>query len=248
RFRSTTRTGSMMPSVEILAFGTELLLGQLIDTNTAFIAQHVAETGIDVYATHAVGDNRERIAAAIRGALNRADGVITTGGLGPTVDDLTKEAVCEALGLDTELHEPSLRAMQEFFASIRREMGENNRKQAYVPRGSLVLENPHGTAPGFIVIANGKCVVSMPGVPREMKPMLTERVLPWLAKHFNIHETIVTRIIRTVNIAESEIDHRISDIFAALENPKIAVLAHEGRCDVKIMAKAASQQAAEALI
>jgi nicotinamide-nucleotide amidase len=237
-----------MPSVEILAVGTELLLGQLVDTNTAFIARHLAERGIDVHATHAVGDNRERIAAAIRGALERADGVITTGGLGPTVDDLTKEAVCEALGLDIELHEPSLKAMQEFFASIGREMRENNRKQAYVPRGSHVLPNPHGTAPGFIVESGNTFVASMPGVPREMKPMLLEHVLPWLTKHLDVRETILTRVIRTVNIAESEIDHRISDIFAVLENPKIAVLAHEGRCDVKVMAKAASREEAQALI
>jgi len=238
----------MMPSVEILAVGTELLLGQLIDTNTAFIAQHLAESGIDVHATHIVGDNQKRIAAAIRDALERSDGVITTGGLGPTVDDLTKEAVCDALERGTELHEPSLHAMQEFFASIGREMRENNRKQAYVPRGSHVLHNLQGTAPGFIVESGNRFVVSMPGVPREMKPMFVEHVLPWLKKHFNVHETILTRVIHTVNVAESEIDYRISDIFSALENPKIAVLAYEGRCDVKVMAKAATQEEAQALI
>ncbi len=145
-----------MPSVEVIAVGTELLLGQLVDTNTAFIAAGLARAGIDVHATHAIGDNRERIAAAIRGSLDRADGVITTGGLGPTVDDLTKEAVCTALALDTELYEPALRQMEATFAAFGRPMRENNRKQAELPRGSRPLENPNGTAPGFIAFNPGE--------------------------------------------------------------------------------------------
>jgi nicotinamide-nucleotide amidase len=238
-----------MPSIEIVAVGTELLLGQLADTNTQFIARRCADAGIDVFATHAVGDNRIRIAAALRSALERVDGVITTGGLGPTIDDLTKEAVCDALGLDTELHEPSLRQMQEFFASMGREMRENNRKQAELPRGSHVLLNPRGTAPGFVAFGgSGKFVASVPGVPREMKPMLTELLIPFLRDRYGITEAIYTRVLHTVNIGESEVDHRIADLFAAGENPKIAVLAHEGQCEVKIMAKAESREDAEAMI
>jgi nicotinamide-nucleotide amidase len=238
-----------VPSVELIAVGTELLLGQLADTNTLFIAQHCAEAGIDVYATHAVGDNRARISSAVRGALSRADGVITTGGLGPTTDDLTKEAVCDALDLDTELHEPSLRQMQEFFASIGREMRENNRKQAELPRGSYVLVNPRGTAPGFVAFgADGKFVACMPGVPHEMKPMLTGLLIPFLRERFGLREAIYTKMLHTVNIGESEIDHRIADLFRTGENPKIAVLAHEGICDVKIMAKAGSREAAGQMI
>ncbi len=239
----------MSVRVELVAVGTELLLGQLTDTNTVYVAQQLAASGIDVLGTHAVGDNRARIAATIRAALERVDGVITTGGLGPTVDDLTKEAVCDALGLETELHEPSLRQMQEFFAAMGREMRENNRKQAEIPRGARVLENPRGTAPGFIAFdAAGKFVASMPGVPREMKPMLAELVIPYLRERFAIREAIYTRFLHTINIGESEIDHRIDDLFRASENPKIAVLAHEGQCDVKIMAKAASREEAEAMI
>jgi nicotinamide-nucleotide amidase len=238
-----------MPSVELIAVGTELLLGQLTDTNTQFVAQACAAAGIDVYGTHTVGDNRSRIGAAMRGALERVDGVITTGGLGPTVDDLTKEAACDALGLETELHEPSLRQMQEFFASMGREMRENNRKQAELPRGSYVLVNPRGTAPGFVAFgATGKFIASMPGVPREMKPMLTELLIPFLRQRYGIEEAIYTRMLHTVNIGESEIDHRIADLFRAGENPKIAVLAHEGICDVKLMAKAHSREAAEEMI
>lgn len=239
----------MPPSVEILAVGTELLLGQLLDTNSAHIAKSLSECGVDVYATHAVGDNRQRIASAMRAALERADGLITSGGLGPTIDDLTKEAVCDALGIDTELNEQAVREMEESFARIGRVMQENNRKQAEVPRGSVVMQNPNGTAPGFIAQRpDGKFIASMPGVPREMKPMLSDQLLPWLRQRFHADQAIYTRILHTINIAESEIDYRIDDLFRASENPKIAVLAHDYRCDVKIMAKAPSAQRAEDLI
>lgn len=238
-----------MVSVETIAVGTELLLGQLVDTNTPYIAQALAAAGVDVYATHAVGDNRQRIAAAIRAALDRADGVVTTGGLGPTVDDLTKEAVGDALGVEAELHEPSLVAMQERFARLGFEMRENNRKQAIMPKGAVVLSNPNGSAPGFIAFrADGKFVASMPGVPREMKPMLAEQLIPWLRERFHLHAAIHTRILHTIGIAESEIDHRIDELFRTYENPKIAVLAHDYRCDVKIMAKAESDEEARRLI
>ena len=236
-------------SVELIAVGTELLLGQLTDTNTVFVAQMLAENGIDVYGTHTVGDNLGRISLTMRAALERVDGVITTGGLGPTVDDLTKEAACDALGIDVELHEPSLKQMQDFFAHIGREMRENNRKQAYVPRGSLVLENPRGTAPGFVAFgSSGKFIACMPGVPHEMRPMLTGLLIPFLRERYGLRDAIYTRVLHTVNIGESEIDHRIDDLFRAGENPKIGVLAHEGLCDVKIMAKADSRARAEALI
>jgi nicotinamide-nucleotide amidase len=238
-----------MPSVEIVAVGTELLLGQLVDTNTAFVAQRFAENGIDVHATHAVGDNRERIAASVRGSLARADGVVMTGGLGPTIDDLTKEAVCEALELDTELYAPALLQMEQTFARFGRPMQPNNRKQAELPRGSLPLDNPNGTAPGFIAFArDGKFVVCMPGVPREMQPMLVEKVVPFLRERFDATEAIYTRVLHTIAIGESEIDHRIAELFCSGENPKIAVLAHDFRADVKIMAKATSAEEAQAMI
>jgi|SRR5579872_46835 len=238
-----------MPCVEILAVGTELLLGQLVDTNSAYIAKSLADGGIDVYGEITVGDNRERIAAAMRGALDRADGVITSGGLGPTIDDLTKEAACDALGLEADLDEESLRDIEDAFAKLGRVMRENNRKQAYLPRGAHVLRNGVGTAPGFIAFrGDGKFIASMPGVPREMKPMMQEQLLPWLRDHFSVHQAVHTRTLHTVNLAESEIDHRIDDLFRNLSNPKIAVLAHGRLCDVKIMAKAQSDQEARDLI
>lgn len=237
-----------MPNVEIISVGTELLLGQLLDTNSKFIAAALAQAGIDVFATHAVGDNRQRISAAIAGTLERADGVITTGGLGPTIDDLTKEAVCDVLGCNTEFNEPALVTMQEVFARSGREMRENNRKQAEIPRGAHVLVNRDGTAPGFIARrADGKFVACMPGVPHEMHAMLTDELIPWLRERFSLREAIYTRTLHTINIAESEIDHRIDDLFRSLENPKIAVLAHNYRCDVKIMAKASSSEEAREL-
>jgi nicotinamide-nucleotide amidase len=245
------RSGSKatMREVEIVAVGTELLLGQLVDTNTAFIAARLAESGIDVHATHCIGDNEQRIATAIREALKRAEGVLTTGGLGPTVDDLTKEAVCDALGLDTELYEPALLQMERLFASFGRPMRENNRKQAELPRGSRPLPNPNGTAPGFIAFSHdGKFVACMPGVPREMKPMLIEHVVPFLRERIGSRDAIYTRILHTIGIGESEIDHRIAELFRRSENPKIAVLAHDFRADVKIMAKADSPKSAQGLI
>jgi nicotinamide-nucleotide amidase len=238
-----------MPSVELIAVGTELLLGQLVDTNTAFIAERLAEIGVDVRATHAVGDNRERIAETIRSVLERRDGVIVTGGLGPTVDDVTKEAVCDALELDVELYEPALRQMEAFFAKLGREMRPNNRKQAEVPRGSRPMENPYGTAPGFVAFArNGRFVACMPGVPGEMKPMLEQHLVPFLRERFGTRDAIYTRVIHTIGIGESEIDHRIDELFRNSENPKIAVLAHGARADVKIMAKSDSPQRAHAMI
>lgn len=229
--------------------GTELLLGQLTDTNTPYIGARLAAAGLDVFATHAIGDNRARIAATVAAALERADGVVTTGGLGPTVDDVTKEAVCDALDVATQPHEPSLRRMEELFRGFGREMRANNRKQADLPRGAHVLPNSQGSAPGFVAFdARGKFVACMPGVPQEMMPMLDEYLMPFLRERFALHGGITTRVLHTINIAESEIDHRIADVFRSSENPKIGVLAHGGRCDVKIMAKAATVPEAHALI
>lgn len=238
-----------MPRVEIIAVGTELLLGQLVDTNSPFIATRLAQAGIDVYATHTVGDNRARIAAAIDASLSRAEGVVTSGGLGPTVDDLTKEAVCDALELRCVPHAPTLARMEAFFASIGRPMRENNRKQADIPVGSVVLENARGTAPGFIAVrADGKFVACVPGVPHEMRPMLDEHLIPYLRERYGSLPGIVTRVLHVTGLGESEIDHRIDDLFRSAENPKIAILAHAGSCDVKIMAKAPVREQADAMI
>lgn len=238
-----------MASVEIVTVGTEILLGHLIDTNAPYVARNLADHGVDVYAKHSVGDNADRLYAMLEGVLERAGGAVTTGGLGPTVDDLTKDAVARAVGKKLVLHEPSLRAIEERFKSFGREMTGNNRQQAYLPEGCVVLDNPHGTAPGFIALRDdGKFVACMPGVPREMKPMLQEKLVPWLVRRFGLREAIYTKTLHTVGIGESQLDAKIEDLFRTLENPKIAVLAHGFRVDVKIMAKAQSREQAEAMI
>jgi nicotinamide-nucleotide amidase len=238
-----------MASVEIVTIGTEILLGHLVDTNSAHVAGVLADHGVDVYAKHSVGDNAERLALMLEGALERADGAIATGGLGPTVDDVTKDAVARAVGRKLVLHEPSLRAIEERFRQFARPMAENNRRQAYLPEGCVVMENPHGTAPGFIAVRDdGKFVACMPGVPREMRPMLGEHLVPWLVERFGLREAIYTRTLHTVGIGESDLDRRVEDLFRTLENPKIAMLAHGGRVDVKVMAKADSPERAAAMI
>jgi nicotinamide-nucleotide amidase len=238
-----------MASVEIVTIGTEILLGHLLDTNSAFVARVLADHGVDVFAKHSVGDNADRLAAMLEGILARADGAITTGGLGPTVDDLTKDAVARVVGKPLVLHEPSLRAMEERFRQFGRPMSENNRRQAYLPEGSVVLPNPHGTAPGFVALRDdGKFVACMPGVPREMRAMLVEKLVPWLVARFDLREAIYTRTLHTVGIGESDLDRRVEDLFRTLENPKIAMLAHGGRVDVKVMAKSTSSEEADALI
>jgi nicotinamide-nucleotide amidase len=148
-----------------------------------------------------------------------------------------------------ELHEPSLRAIAERFARLGRTMTDNNRRQAILPEGSIVLENPHGTAPGFIAVrADGKFIACMPGVPREMKPMLAERLIPWLVERFHLRGAIFTKTLHTVGIGESELDRRVEDLFRSLENPKIAMLAHGWRVDIKVMAKAEDRATADAMI
>jgi len=204
---------------------------------------------MDVFAKHSVGDNADRLEAMLRGVLERADGAVTTGGLGPTVDDLTKDAVAHAVGKKLILHEPSLRAIEEKFRQFGRPMTDNNIQQAYLPEGCVVLENPHGTAPGFVALRDdGKFVACMPGVPREMRPMLAQKLVPWLDKRFDLREAIYTRTLHTVGIGESSLDAKVQDLFRTLENPKIAMLAHAGRVDVKVMAKARSRGEAEAMI
>jgi nicotinamide-nucleotide amidase len=232
-----------------VTIGTELLLGHQVDTNAAHIARALSEHGIDVFAHHSVGDNVERCAVMLNDVLDRAGGAIATGGLGPTVDDVTREAVARVVGTELEMHEPSLRAMEERFTRLGRVMSENNRRQALIPRGGIVLENPHGTAPGFIAFrADGGFVACMPGVPAEMKPMLAERLLPWLVERCGARGAIYTRTLHTAGVSESELDRRIETLFRSSENPKIAMLAHRDRVDVKIMAKAEDSTQAQALI
>jgi nicotinamide-nucleotide amidase len=235
-------------SAEIITVGTELLLGQLVDSNTAFIAKALADAGVDVHRETSVGDNEERIAGAIKEALARADCVVVASGLGPTIDDLTREGAARATGRPLELDQHSLDRIRAMFARLGRPMADNNVRQAMMPRGAIVLDNPHGTAPGFIIEEGEHAIAAVPGVPREMKAMIANQVVPYIVKRWGVAATIVTRVLNTIGLGESDLDARIADLFHAGVNPSIAVLAHYGQVDVKLTAKAATRDQAEAML
>jgi nicotinamide-nucleotide amidase len=222
---------------ELLTIGTELLLGQIVDTNASWISQRLAEAGIDIFYKSTVGDNWGRIEAAIRLAMSRADVVIMTGGLGPTEDDLTRDVLAAVLGRPLRLDESVLRHIEERFARRRVTMAENNKKQAMVPEGAVVLHNPRGTAPGLFAEAEGRVFVCMPGVPSEMKPMLLDQVIPRIRDSFGIRSRIVSRVLKTCGISESTLDQRIGDYFREMRNPSIGVLAHMGEIHVRLTCK-----------
>lgn len=242
-----------MPTAEIITIGTELMLGEIIDTNAPYIARKLRDLGIDVRRTWSIGDFVEDIAAAIREASQRADIIITTGGLGPTVDDPTREAVAQAFGVPIEYREALWEQVVARFARFDRFPTENNRKQAFVPQGATAIENPVGTAPAFRITypfpnPGGRgVVVSLPGVPREMEHLLEYAVLPDLQETFALNSVIVVRILHTAGVGESQIDEKVADL-EALANPIVGLAAHSGQVDVRIAARAATREAAEAMI
>jgi len=236
-----------MPSAEIITIGTEILLGEIVDTNARFVARQLRDAGIDLYRKTTVGDNARRIAQAIQQALERCDIVITTGGLGPTVDDPTREAVAMAVGVQTEYREELWQQILARFERFGRQPTENNKRQAYVPQGALAVENPVGTAPAFIVETGPRVIVSLPGVPREMEYLLINSILPYLRQHFHLTSIIKARVLHTAGAGESQIDDLIGDL-ETLSNPTVGLAAHSGQVDVRITAKAESESQADELI
>lgn len=241
---------------ETISIGTELLLGQITDTNAVWIAEQLSQVGVDLYFRTTVGDNVGRIVDAIRHALTRADVIITTGGLGPTVDDVTREAVARATNHDLVLDENLLAQIRARFAKWGAPMSENNVRQAYIPQGATPVENPVGTAPCFIVEiadptlprgAEGHYVISLPGVPREMKHLMETRILPWLREKTGGEQIILSKTLRTCAVGESLVDSKIADLETAA-NPTVGLLAHPGQTDVRITAKAKTRAEAEAMI
>jgi nicotinamide-nucleotide amidase len=232
---------------ETISIGTELLLGQIIDTNAVWIAERLSEVGVDLYFRTTVGDNVNRIVDSIQHALTRADVVITTGGLGPTVDDMTREAVAKATNRDLVLDENLLTQIRGLFGKWGRTMSENNVRQAYIPRGATPIENPVGTAPVFIVEHEGKYVISLPGVPREMKHLMETRILPWLREKTGGEWIILSKTLRTCSVGESQVDTMITDLEES-NNPTVGLLAHPGQTDVRVTAKGHTRAEAEALI
>ena len=236
-----------MPSAELIAIGTELLLGEIQDTNTRFMARALRDAGIDIYRTTIVGDNAERIAQVLREAMERSNIIITTGGLGPTVDDPTRLAVALAVGVNTVFREDLWEQIQDRFKRFGRIATENNRRQAYIPIGAIPIENPVGTAPCFIIEDSDYSIISLPGVPREMEYLLEHTVLPYLKQHFNLQGTIQAMVIHAAGVGESQVDEWIGDL-ETYHNPTVGLLAHPGQIDVRVTAKANSVDEANRLI
>ncbi len=236
-----------MPSAEIITIGTEILLGEIVDTNTRYIARVLRGMGVDLYRTITIGDNVDRIASAIHNSMQRAEIVITTGGLGPTVDDPTREAVAKAAGVQTEFREELWEQVVEVISRYGRKPSENQRRQAYVPQGALGVRNPVGTAPCFIVETERNAVISLPGVPNEMEYILHESIVPYLQKRFALNEIIKIRVLHCAGLGEGMIDEKIADL-ETLSNPTVGLAAHTGVVDIRIAAKAANEAAADAMI
>jgi nicotinamide-nucleotide amidase len=238
---------SVSNSAEIITIGTELLLGDIVDTNAATLARALRGLGLDVYRTTSVGDNAERIAAAVAEACLRATVVITTGGLGPTVDDATREGIGRALDRPIEFHEALWQQIQHRFAQYGRTPTENNRRQALLPLGAVAIENPVGTAPAFRIESKAGVIIALPGVPSEMQALLETEVLPFLQRRFPATGVIRSRVLRTAGAGESWIDDQIQDL-EILRNPTVGLAAHPGRVDIRITAKADSEAEAQAML
>jgi nicotinamide-nucleotide amidase len=237
------------PNAEIIAIGTEILLGELTDTNSVFLARALRDIGVNLYYMTTVGDNQTRIANAIGAALERAQIVITCGGLGPTVDDVTRQAVAAATGRGLTFHQDLLDKIAERFSGFRVQMTENNRRQAYVPDGAIIIENPVGTAPAFIVEQGDRVVISLPGVPREMKFLFMEHVVPYLRRKYALGGTVIkARVLKTAGVGESMLDETIGEDLLQASNPTVGLAAHSGQVDIRITAKASSLAEADALI
>jgi len=234
---------------DVLAVGTELLLGQIVDTNSAWIGEQLATAGIDSYLHVQVGDNQARMVAQLRALLADADAVIVCGGLGPTQDDITREAIAEVMGAPLERRDDLADAIREMFASRGRSMPASNLRQADVPKGGEPIPNPNGTAPGLLCPLNGKTVYAVPGVPHEMRHMVASAVIPHLLERSGERGTILSRTLKTWGTSESGLSEMISGRVDTQTNPTIAFLARgiEGLI-VRISAKAGTREEAEALI
>jgi len=238
---------------EILSVGTELLLGQIVDTNAAYIARRLAELGITLYRKTTIGDNLARASAAVREALQRADVVIATGGLGPTEDDLTREAVADALSVRLVESPEVLASLARFFGARGACMTENNRRQALCPEpgAGRLIPNPMGTAPGVLFESGDKRVICLPGVPREMEQMMDSWVVPYLRDRRRgpgDAQVIKSKAVRTCGIGESALEALIFDLAHGHDNPTVATYAGGGECQVRVTARADSEPEADALI
>ncbi|MGV3026970.1 competence/damage-inducible protein A [Clostridium thermobutyricum] len=231
---------------ELLSVGTEILLGDIVNTNAQFLAKELASMGIDIYYQSVVGDNKERMLQAFKEGLSRSDMIITTGGLGPTKDDMTKELACEYFGYKCELHEESLESIKEYFRRMGRDFVESNEKQAYFPKEAIILKNNAGTAPGAIIKKDDKTIIVLPGPPSEMKRMFDESVRPYLEKLTGY--TIVSEVVRIHGVGESKVEELVQDLIDNGKNPTVAPYAKEGEVTLRVTAKAKTKEEGEKLI
>lgn len=231
---------------EIIAVGTELLMGQISNTNAQYISKRLAELGINVYFHTVVGDNPERLKNTIKTALERSDIVITTGGLGPTKDDLTKETIAQAMNRKLVLYEDILKQIEDFFVKKHRIMYKNNEKQAYLPEGCIIIPNSNGTAPGCIVEEAGKTIIMLPGPPKEMIPMFEDTVFPYLKKSAGV--VLVSKMLKIFGIGESEMETRIMDLVDRQDNPTIAPYVSMADITVRVTARCGSKDEAERML
>jgi nicotinamide-nucleotide amidase len=234
--------------VEVVAVGTELRLGQIVNGNAAHIGGALAEHGLDAHYQQVVGDNLDRVASSIRTAVARADAVIVTGGIGPTRDDLTREALCLATGRDMVFDEGYADHLRAWWAARGRVMPESNLRQAEHPEGSEMLPNPKGTAPGLFLVHDDTLIFCVPGVPQEMEHLLTAEVIPRILARSGGASVVVSRMLRTWGESESAVGEALDDLYEGSTNPSVAFLASAGEIKVRITAKASTRAAAEELI
>jgi nicotinamide-nucleotide amidase len=234
---------------EIITIGTELLLGEIVDTNATKLAQMLREIGIDLFYKTTVGDSETRLTEVLNMALERSDMILTSGGIGPTVDDITRQSVANATGRKLVYSSELEQQIAARFRSFGREMTDNNKRQAYIPEGALPLANPVGTAPCFLCedIRGRGFIISLPGVPRELEYMMQNTVIPLLIERMGGAKVVKVRVLRTCAVGESNIDRRIGDLMTE-SNPTVGLSAHAGQTDVRITAKADTDREAEALI
>lgn len=233
-------------TVEIVAVGTELLLGNIINTNAAYMAEKCADAGLSCFFQDVVGDNEDRLKQVIECALQRSDLVILSGGLGPTEDDLTKETAAKVLGRELIMHEPSRKAIEDYFVKRNLRPTANNWKQALVPEGCIVIANDNGTAPGIIVEKEEKKVILLPGPPNELVPMFEKSIMPYLQKEQS--GRICSATVKICGVGESKAETQIKDLIESQSNPTIAPYAKNCEVHLRITAKAENQKAGEALI
>lgn len=238
----------MNVNAEIIAVGSELLLGQIANTNAQFISKQLAELGVNVYYHTVVGDNPTRLKEVMNTARKRSNIILFTGGLGPTKDDLTKETICLVLNRTLVLDEEAMRHIEDYFLRTKRHMSENNRKQALVLSNSTVLKNDYGMAPGMALKEDDQLFMLLPGPPKEMKPMFLQHGIPFLKKELHISEKITSRVLRFFGIGESQLETDIQDLIDVQSNPTIAPLAKDGEVTLRLTAKHHDEEKAKQLI